>query len=64
MFKLDLEKADEPEIKLPTCDSDGVRNRNKTRLGVTEEELPPLGEGSRKLNVEELILLNCGVGDY
>ena len=35
---------------MPTCDSDGVRNTNKTPLGVTEEELPPLGEGSRKLN--------------
>ena len=35
---------------MPTCDSDGVRNTNKTQLSVTEEELPPLGEGSRKLN--------------
>ena len=45
MFKLDLEKAEEPEIKLPTSDGSSKKQESskKTRFGSKDLSAPKPG---------------------
>ena len=82
LYKLDLEKAEEPEIKLPTSSGSQNKQRNyrKTSTSASVTMLKPLTvwittncgkffkrwgyqTSNIKLSTEELMLLNCGVGE-
>ena len=69
MFKLDLEKAEEPEIKLPTSVGSWKKQESSRKASISALLTMPKSYMDvkaglqRKLRTEELMLLNCDVGE-
>ena len=47
MFKLDLEKAEEPEIKLPTSDGSSKKQESSRKTSISVLTMPKLLCGSQ-----------------